>query len=76
MYMRNRQKHLNIINHICAGLQPCTKDGFVQIPTFTGNWVNSTDVNFNGFYTMSTDCPSWARDFDCKNPTLTGETLS
>jgi hypothetical protein len=60
--------------HSDAGSQPCTKDNFAaQIPVLTGSWVNSTDDTFNGFYTMSEDCPSWARDYDCKNPTQTGE---
>lgn len=55
------------------GSQPCTKDTFAaQIPVLTGTWVNSTNDTFSGFYTMSQDCPTWARDYDCKNPTQTG----
>lgn len=61
----------------CAGSQPCTKDTFAaQIPVLTGTWVNSTNDTFSGFYTMSQDCPTWARDYDCKNPTQTGEALA
>ena len=57
---------------LSAGLQPCTKGGFAQIQNFTGRWVDSPKEDFNGFYTMLTDCPAWVREYDCKNPSLTG----
>ena len=55
--------------------QPCNADSFAQIQRFTGSWVASTNDSFNGFYTMTTDCPTWARDYDCKNPQLGGKNL-
>ena len=59
-----------------AGLLPCNKYGFAQIQNLTGRWVDSPKEDFNGFYTMLTDCPSWVREYDCKNPSLTGDTSS
>lgn len=59
----------------CAGSQACTPDSFSQNQRFTGSWVNHPTDSFNGFYTMSNDCPGWARDYDCKNPQLTGGAL-
>ncbi len=58
---------------LCAGLLPCNKYGFAQIQNLTGRWVDSPKEDFNGFYTMLTDCPSWVREYDCKNPSLTGD---
>ena len=55
--------------------QPCNADSFAQTQRFTGSWVNSPNDSFNGFYTMTTDCPTWARDYDCKNPQLGGKRL-
>ena len=69
-----RLKVTHWLRRACAGSQPCTKDTFAaQIPVLTGTWVNSTNDTFSGFYTMAQDCPTWARDYDCKNPTQTGE---
>ena len=60
---------------LCAGLQPCTEASFGQIQNFTGSWADSPKEDFSGFYTMLTDCPSWVREYDCKNPSLTGYCL-
>ena len=61
---------------LCAGLLLCNKYGFAQIQNLTGRWADSPKADFNGFYTMLTDCPSWVREYDCKNPSLTGTSHS
>ena len=34
----------------------------------SGKWVDHPDPNYMGEYNMTTDCPSFVRDYDCKQP--------
>lgn len=34
----------------------------------SGKWVDHPDPNYMGEYNMTTDCPSFVHDYDCKQP--------
>lgn len=34
----------------------------------SGKWVDHPDPSYMGEYNMTTDCPSFVRDYDCKRP--------